>query len=113
MFNAGRIGAIGVFEGPPHFFFYHYMDKYLPGRSKATIGKKILLDQFIACPMFSIQFFMGMAYLEGKSLSLCWQEFTKKFPTVYMVGLDLTLALDFSGFFRIGFTNLFEFHWFS
>jgi hypothetical protein len=61
------------------------LDVLLPGRSTSTIGKKILVDQIIACPMFNFQFFMGMAWMEGKSLQGCWQEFIRKFPTVYVV----------------------------
>jgi len=96
-----RIGIIGLLEGPPHYFFYSYLDKYLPGRSFNTIGKKILTDQLIACPMFSVQFFMGMSFLEGKSLPECWREFTKKFPTVYLFDWVCWPPCQFINFYLI------------
>ncbi|CAL8108527.1 unnamed protein product [Orchesella dallaii] len=96
-----RIGLIGLFEGPPHYIFYKYLDQYLPGRSFSTIGKKILTDQLIACPMFSIQFFMGMSFLEGKSLPECWAEFKKKFPTVYLIDWLLWPPCQFINFYLI------------
>lgn len=80
-----RIGIIGLSEGPPHYLFYKYLDHFLPGKATSTIAKKILLDQVLACPFFNLQFFVGMAWLEGKPLSDCWKEFLKKFPAVYLV----------------------------
>jgi len=96
-----RIGMIGLFEGPPHYLFYMYLDKYLPGRAFRTIGKKILVDQLVACPMFSVQFFMGMAFLEGKTLPECWGEFKKKFPTVYLVDWLCWPPCQFINFYLI------------
>jgi len=85
MYLLERIGIIGLSEGPPHYIFYKYLDLLLPGKSAAIIAKKILLDQVIACPFFNFQFFVGMAWLEGKPLPVCWEEFVRKFPTVYLV----------------------------
>jgi len=96
-----RIAAIGLFEGPPHYIFYKYLDNYFPGRSKTTIGKKILIDQLVACPMFNLQFFLGMAFLEGKNWDECWKEFVKKFPTVYLVDWMLWPPCQFINFYLI------------
>jgi hypothetical protein len=41
--------------------------------------------QIVAAPFFAITFFYGMGLLQNKSLSECWEEFTKKFPMVYLV----------------------------
>jgi len=80
-----RMGVTGFIQSPPHYYFYKYLDQYYPGRTMKVISKKILLDQLIACPMFSVLFFLPMALMEGKTLANSWSEFVKKFPTVYLV----------------------------
>ena len=55
-----------------------------------TIGKKILVDQIVAAPFFAVTFFIGAGILEGHTLNESWEEFKKKFPTVYAVS-DITL----------------------
>ncbi|CAG7717217.1 unnamed protein product [Allacma fusca] len=97
----GRMGVIGVLLGPTHHYFYKYLDVLIPRRDGRSIFKKIMADQLIACPMFSVQFFMGMAYLEGKSLPECWGEFKKKFPTVYAVDWTLWPPIQLINFYYI------------
>jgi len=79
-----RIGIIGLLEAPPHYFFYKYLDIYFPGTGKVTIVKKIFIDQIVTSPCFSLQFFIGMSLLEGKSWKESWGEFVKKFPMVFI-----------------------------
>ena len=76
---------VGLSQGPPHHFWYIYLDKWLPKKTLRTVVLKILADQFIAAPFFAITFLFGMGILEDKRLSECWREFVKKFPVVYMV----------------------------
>ena len=76
---------MGLSQGPPHHFWYIYLDKWLPKKTLRTVVLKILADQFIAAPFFAITFLFGMGILEDKRLSECWREFVKKFPVVYMV----------------------------
>ena len=95
-----RLGLVGLSQGPPHHYWYLYLDKFLPGRSLRTVNKKILADQLIAAPFFAITFIYGAGLLEGNSLSKkiiilekyftnisqgsCWSEFKGKFPTIYL-----------------------------
>ena len=81
---------VGLSQGPPHHYWYIYLDKWLPQKSLRTVCLKILADQFIAAPFFAITFLFGMGILEDKRLSECWSEFTKKFPVVYMVRDKIT-----------------------
>ena len=71
-------------KGPPHHYWYLYLDKLLPGKSKAVVIKKILADQAVAAPFFAITFIYGAGLLEGNSLRECWTEFKYKFPTIYL-----------------------------
>jgi len=82
--RSGRMFLVGLSQGPPHHYWYIYLDKWLPQKSLRTVCLKILADQFIAAPFFAITFLFGMGILEDKRLSECWSEFTKKFPVVYM-----------------------------
>ena len=71
-------------KGPPHHYWYLYLDKFLPGKSLRTVNKKILADQLIAAPFFAITFIFGAGLLEGNNLRSCWSEFKTKFPTIYL-----------------------------
>jgi len=82
--RSGRMFLVGLSQGPPHHFWYIYLDKWLPKKTLRTVVLKILADQFIAAPFFAITFLFGMGILEDKRLSECWREFVKKFPVVYM-----------------------------
>jgi len=82
--RSARMGLVGLSQGPPHHYWYLYLDKLLPGKSNNVISKKILADQIIAAPFFAITFIYGACLLEGKSLGSCWLEFKEKFPTIYL-----------------------------
>ena len=77
--------AVGLSQGPPHHYWYVWLDKVLPKRDIRTVVLKIVADQIFAAPFFAITFFFGMGVLEDKRMSECWSEFVKKFPTVYLV----------------------------
>eukprot|EP00092_Neocalanus_flemingeri_P038616 GFUD01042046.1.p1 GENE.GFUD01042046.1~~GFUD01042046.1.p1 ORF type:complete len:200 (+),score=49.99 GFUD01042046.1:280-879(+) len=79
-----RMGLVGLSQGPPHHYWYLYLDKFLPGKSAAVVCKKILADQVFAAPFFAITFIYGASLLEGKTLGSCWTEFKTKFPTIYL-----------------------------
>lgn len=82
--RSGRMFLVGLSQGPPHHYWYIYLDKLLPKKTLRTVCVKILADQIIAAPFFAITFLIGMGILEDKRLSECWSEFIKKFPVVYM-----------------------------
>lgn len=82
--RCARMGLVGLSQGPPHHYWYLYLDRILPGKTVATVGKKILADQVFAAPFFAITFIIGAGLLEGKSIAACWTEFKCKFPTIYL-----------------------------
>jgi len=82
--RSARMGLVGLSQGPPHHYWYLYLDKLLPGKTAAIVCKKILADQIFAAPFFAITFIYGASLLEGKSLGSCWTEFKTKFPTIYL-----------------------------
>ena len=86
---SGRMAAVGLSQGPPHHYWYVWLDKLLPKKDLRSVVFKILLDQFIAAPFFAITFFYGMGILEDKRMSECWNEFLQKFPLVYAVRLEI------------------------
>ncbi|CAG0900353.1 unnamed protein product [Darwinula stevensoni] len=79
-----RMFVVGLLQGPPHHYWYTWLDKVFRGKDLKTIAKKILSDQFIAAPFFAITFFLGMGYMEGKDFGAILREFNKKFPYVYL-----------------------------
>ena len=97
-----RLGVVGLTQGPPHHYWYVYLDKFLPGKSYGVVMKKILADQIFAAPFFAITFIFGAGLLEGNTMSKiailcscsaaiilcllesCWREFKAKFPTIYL-----------------------------
>ena len=81
--------AVGLSQGPLHHYWYGFLDRALPSRSRRTVGLKILADQLAAAPFFAVTFFYGMGLLQGKSLEGCWTEFVAKFPAVYLVRLHI------------------------
>lgn len=84
MTRTGRMFLVGLSQGPPHHYWYIWLDKWLPKRNLKTVGLKILADQFLAAPFFAITFIIGMGLLEDKRLSECLHEFIMKFPAIYL-----------------------------
>jgi len=82
--RTGRMFVVGLTQGPPHHYWYIWLDKWLPKRNMRTVGLKILADQFLAAPFFAITFIFGMGLLEDKRMSECWHEFIAKFPAIYL-----------------------------
>ena len=77
--------AVGLSQGPPHHYWYLWLDKMLPKTDLRTVALKILADQIFAAPFFACTFLVGMGILEDKKPSQCWEEFVKKFPAIYLV----------------------------
>ena len=65
-----RLGVVGLTQGPPHHYWYVYLDKFLPGKSYGVVMKKILADQIFAAPFFAITFIFGAGLMEGHTLSM-------------------------------------------
>ncbi|XP_065342999.1 mpv17-like protein 2 isoform X1 [Cloeon dipterum] len=78
--RTGRMFLVGLACGPPHHYWYVWLDKVLKPHQ---VWKKILADQLIAAPFFAAFFFYGMGSLENKTPAEVTTEFRSKFPTVY------------------------------
>ena len=65
-----RLGVVGLSQGPPHHYWYHHLDKFLPGKSYGVVIKKILADQIFAAPFFAVTFIFGAGLMEGNTLSM-------------------------------------------
>jgi len=50
--RSGRMFAVGLSQGPPHHYWYMYLDKILPKADLRTIVLKIIMDQIFAAPFF-------------------------------------------------------------
>jgi protein Mpv17 len=81
-FISGRMLAIGLVMGPPHHYWYLWLDRYL---KQTQVWSKILADQILAAPFFAFGFFYGMGFLEGHRVEESTAEFKSKFLTVYAV----------------------------
>jgi len=81
--RTGRLFLVGLSQGPPHHYFYIWLDKAVPGRGRGAVGGKVLLDQLLGAPFFAASFFLAAGLLEGRPLPACWREFCAKFPAVY------------------------------
>lgn len=70
--RAGRFAIFGlVLQAPWNHFYYQFLDSALPPTVdplSATTGIKVLIDQFIQAPIFTILIFYFLGILEGKSL---------------------------------------------
>ncbi|GLV34171.1 shams [Carabus blaptoides fortunei] len=96
-----RMFLVGLAQGPMHHYFYKYLDKFLPKQNLNSVGKKILVDQFVASPLFIISFFYGMGLLEGKCYAECKEELRAKFVTVYAMDWFIWPPTQFINFYYL------------
>lgn len=65
--RASRFTIIGTaFFGPCGYYWYKWLDGFLPGISKGVLVKKIFIDQMICSAGFLVIFFVVMSILERK-----------------------------------------------
>lgn len=69
--------------GPMMHYWYGWLDRLYAGKTITIVGKKVLLDQLVASPTIGWWYFMGMALIEGHTLSEGWAEFKDKFWLFY------------------------------
>jgi hypothetical protein len=55
-----RMAAMGMVLTMPCHFWYLYLDKWFPLRTRAHVIRKVLLDGFVAGPPLLSAFFLGM-----------------------------------------------------
>ncbi|KAL4236950.1 hypothetical protein ACF0H5_005336 [Mactra antiquata] len=97
--RTGRMFCMGFLFGPVTHGWYKVLDRFLPGATLQTVGKKILADQAVAGPFFCSAFFMGMNLLEGKGVQSGVEEVKEKFLTVYLLDWCVWPPAQFFNFF--------------
>lgn len=83
MKRIARMTVVGTLQGPMHHYFYGWVDRIMPKNDGGTVFKKIMLDQFLASPLFIISYFYPASLMEGMTIDEAHQEFQSKFWTVY------------------------------
>lgn len=96
--RTGRMFVVGLIQGPPHHYWYLWLDRWLPARSVRAVSLKIAADQLVAAPLFALLFFTGMSLVEKLSLSAGVDEFVDKFPLVYLFDWCIWPASQFVNF---------------
>lgn len=73
--DAGRFVRFAVFglvlQAPWNHFYYQFLDGALPPTEdplSTTTGVKVIIDQFVQAPIFTVLIFLFLGTLEGKSL---------------------------------------------
>ncbi|XP_076008917.1 mpv17-like protein 2 [Genypterus blacodes] len=77
--RTGCMFAVGCSMGPALHYWYTWLDRVYVGTALKTVGKKVLVDQAVASPVFGVWFFVGMSVTEGHTLLAGLQEFKDKF----------------------------------
>ncbi|XP_063703893.1 mpv17-like protein 2 [Culicoides brevitarsis] len=78
-----RMTIVGTFQGPMHHYFYGWVDKIMPKNDGKEVFKKIMLDQFVASPLFIVSYFYPASLMEGMTMNEAHEDFQSKFWTVY------------------------------
>lgn len=83
MKRLARMTIVGTLQGPMHHYFYTWMDRIMPKIDGRTVFTKIMLDQFLASPLFIVSYFYPASFMEGMTVGEANEEFKSKFWTVY------------------------------
>ena len=57
--RTGRMAILGCCLGPLDHLWYNILDRKLPAKTAATVGRKVLLDQLIMAPICCTVFYLG------------------------------------------------------
>lgn len=72
--RTARFAIFGlVLQAPWNHFYYQYLDGVLPPTEEPwtpTTGIKVVIDQFVQAPIFTVLIFAFLGTLEGKSLDM-------------------------------------------
>lgn len=81
--RAARFAIFGlVLQAPWNHFYYQFLDGALPPTEDpftATTGIKVVIDQFVQAPIFTVLIFFFLGLLEGKSVEAVKQQLDKDY----------------------------------
>lgn len=81
----GKMFALGTALGPVTHFWYNYLDKILPGRTKYVLLRKICLDQCIGATLLTLTLIIGLHVLDEQKINPASvkEALDDKFLTIY------------------------------
>jgi len=116
--SVARYAILGTgVMGPLFSKWYTWIDKAFPGKSKAIVFRKTLLDQFAFTPVCVAVFFVGMAFLEGLRGSGLVDELIEKGPKTFAMDCCFWIpntAINFlfvPAWLRVTFVSVSSFFW--
>lgn len=81
--RVGRFAIFGlILQAPWNHFYYQILDSALPPTVdpfSATTGIKVLIDQFVQAPIFTIIIFYFLGILEGKTMDMVYEQLKKDY----------------------------------
>jgi len=81
--RVGRFALFGfILQAPWNHFYYMFLDGALPPTEDpftATTGIKVVIDQFLQAPIFTVIIFVFLGLLEGKSLESVKEQLDKDY----------------------------------
>jgi len=103
-FNSKRtrnMSISGLSLGLVCHYWYHYLDRFLPGYTLRVAMKKLVLDQFIASPLCIATFFLTLGYLEGTSKEEFIKETKQKAIKLYVADWMVWPPAQFINFYLL------------
>jgi len=91
--RVGRFAIFGlVLQAPWNHFYYQILDSALPPTVDpftSTTGIKVLIDQFIQAPIFTIIIFYFLGLLEGKTMEMVYDQLDKDYKDTMLANWKL------------------------
>lgn len=116
--SVARFAVMGTgIMGPLFSKWYGWIDRAFPGRSKAVVLRKTILDQFAFTPVCVAVFFVGMAAMEGHQGKKLFEELREKGPKTFAMDCCFwipTTAINFlfmPAWLRVTFVSVASFVW--
>jgi len=78
-----HLALSGLTVGPACHFWYHILEKYLPGRTISIVLKKVFVDQIIFSPICLALFFVTLGVLDDSSFMDICREIYYKGKIIY------------------------------